>query len=39
MKPAAIWWFAFAEAIQHLETFEAFVGANPADFPRLAGSE
>ncbi len=35
-KAAAVWWFAFAEAIQHDETLIAFVHAWPAEFPRLA---
>lgn len=34
-KPAAIWWFAFAEAVQHEHTFRAFVAEHPAEFPRL----
>ncbi len=36
-KASAIWFYAFADAIQHLETFEVFIEANPSAFPRLAG--
>ncbi len=35
-KPAAIWWFALAAAIQHDTTFVEFVHAWPGEFPRLA---
>ncbi len=36
-KHAAVWWFAWAEAIRFEETLAAFVNAWPAEFPRLAG--
>lgn len=37
-KPAAIWFFGFAVAVQHHETMVDFVNEHPAEFPRLAGT-